>query len=333
VALQAAGFLLEWLMILPDSPGKSLWLGLRMASAFFVGPCLWLFAREIVEGRAAPLRSLGRREIAWIVAGVALTLPLIQRAYWGPHFGDPHDVAAPAHKLLIQGTMMLCATLFLVQIPYYLKRCLDLLAQHRIRATAACPGVDSRSIQALRLLVAVVCVSWVMSLLRVLHCMFMGKDTRWGIVFALFEVTVAVVAVFTLSRAQPAQEKTEVKYAKSSLDVVTRARIRRKLNEGISSGRLHLDSRLTLQELCRHLRENPHYVSQVINQDLGTHFNDLINRHRIENAKAALVEYPEKSVLEIGLDAGFNAKSTFNSAFREHTGMTPTQYRRAFASR
>ena len=90
---------------------------------------------------------------------------------------------------------------------------------------------------------------------------------------------------------------------------------------------LHRDNRVTLRALCESLKENPHYVSQVINQDLATNFYDLIKKHRIEDAITALVTEPEKSVLEIALAVGFNSKSTFNAAFRQYVGMTPREYR------
>jgi AraC-like DNA-binding protein len=109
--------------------------------------------------------------------------------------------------------------------------------------------------------------------------------------------------------------------------VPARSRIRRKLDEAMNTGRLHRDSSVTLRALCVSLKENPHYVSQVINQDLETNFYDLIKKHRVEDAMTALIAEPEKSVLDIALDVGFNSKSTFNAAFRQHAGMTPREFR------
>ena len=89
------------------------------------------------------------------------------------------------------------------------------------------------------------------------------------------------------------------------------------------------DSRLTLHGLCRDIKENPHYVSQVINQDLHSNFYDFVNGQRIDSARQALASEPGKTVLEIALAVGFNSKSTFNAAFRRHAGMTPTEFRQS----
>ena len=70
-----------------------------------------------------------------------------------------------------------------------------------------------------------------------------------------------------------------------------------------------------------------HYVSQVINQDLGSNFYELVNQRRIERAMQLLMEPPNRTILEIALSVGYNSKSTFNTAFRRQTGVTPTEYR------
>jgi AraC-like DNA-binding protein len=36
----------------------------------------------------------------------------------------------------------------------------------------------------------------------------------------------------------------------------------------------------------------------------------------------------EFTVLEVLYEVGFNSKSSFNTAFKKHTGLTPTQFRK-----
>lgn len=347
LVLESLGFVLEWLMVHPGSPGKSLWLGLLMSTSFLVAPCLWLFAREIAEGRPPSMLTIPRLHAALILVGVLSTLPLMQRAYWGPWFGNPSDPLEAGERLLVQGGMLVSAALFVAQVPYFLLACRRILKNADRQSKDVLSNIEPHSLNALRLLTVVVFANWVVSVLRILHCMTLGADTGWGIVFALFEVAVTVAMIFNLAQRRDAlstedrqlaqeigeaqSETSASKYARSSLDSGTRARIRRKL-EGESMDSAHLDSRLTLRTLCSQLRENPHYVSQVINQDFAMTFYDFINRRRIERAKALLTSSPQKSILDIAYSVGFNSKSTFNTAFRTHAGMTPTEYRRSHDS-
>jgi AraC-like DNA-binding protein len=118
-----------------------------------------------------------------------------------------------------------------------------------------------------------------------------------------------------------------VKYARSPLPEPARERIRRKLSAAMADEALYRDCLLSLRSLSAQLHEKPHYVSQVINQELGSTFYDFVNRHRVLEAGRNLVESPEQSVLEIALAAGFSSKSTFNESFRKHFGITPRQFR------
>lgn len=345
LVLESLGFAFEWLMLHPASPGKSLWLGSLMALSFLTAPCLWLYAREIAEPQRPSIRSLPPSHLAVIAIGMVLTLPLIQTTHLGGDYANPNSVRSELQGLFVHGTMLAAAVLFLFQVPWYLRACIRILGGQLNRPRVLFCAIESGSLNVLRILILLVLTNWFVSLLRTLHCVFLGKDAGLGIVFAFLEVMVTVWAILSLMRATAvlgAEDRqlagiadagreepvsAEPKYARSSLDRPARARIQRKLHEAWATRRLHCDSQLSLRALCQHIRENPHYVSQVINQDLSTNFHDLVNHHRIEEAKTALVAQPDKTVMEICLEAGFNSKSTFNAAFRQHTGMTPSEYR------
>jgi AraC-like DNA-binding protein len=352
LVVEAVAFALQWLILHPTAPAKSLWLGLMMGLSFLVAPCLWLFAREISEDETPAIRSLPARHFAIIAAGFALTLPLIQVAHAGPYFWNPDYVPSKLHSLFIHSTMLACVILFLCQVPFYLRECVRILARRTDHAKALFSNVEDKSLNALRVLVFAVVAKWFVGLLSALHCLTLGEDKGSGVVFAALEVSVTLWALFFVMRQsivfsvderklvrdlfnEPARldesagrpASAVAKYARSALDGPTRMRIQRKLRDAMNGLQSFRDSRLTLRGLCQQIKENPHYVSQVINQDLDSDFYDFVNGHRIDCAKQALAVTPDKTVLEIALEVGFNSKSTFNTAFRRYTGMTPTEYR------
>ncbi|MFL6550795.1 MAG: helix-turn-helix domain-containing protein [Povalibacter sp.] len=335
LVLESCTFILQWLMLHPTSPGKSLWLGLLMCLSLLLAPCLWLYARQLTHPSRASVRSLSGMQVALIAAGMLLTLPLIQRSHLGPDYADPRHVASKLQSLFIHGTMLASIAVFLCQVPHFVLACRRILREHVDQPFSWFETIKSKPLDTLRVLVLLLATNWLVGLLRTLHCLLLGKDTGLGTAFSIIEVTVTIWAIFTLVRAhiedtEPVEHKR--KYAKSSLDAPARRRIQRKLGVQMREQRLYCDNALSLRSLCQHLRENPHYVSQVINQDFATSFSEFVNQHRIEEAKRILIDAPDKTVLTICLETGFNSKSTFNAAFREYTGMTPTQYRTQHAT-
>lgn len=92
----------------------------------------------------------------------------------------------------------------------------------------------------------------------------------------------------------------------------------------------YLDPTLTLQKLATLMQVPAKELSILINHKMGQHFFDFINRYRIEAASKLLAnqEQPKLTVLEVLYQVGFNSKSSFNTAFKNQTGLTPTQYRK-----
>ncbi|RLJ33148.1 AraC-like DNA-binding protein [Chryseobacterium sp. 7] len=91
-----------------------------------------------------------------------------------------------------------------------------------------------------------------------------------------------------------------------------------------------LNSSLTIQDISGEIGIPVRDLSLLINHQLGQHFYDFVNSYRIENAMAILKDETKSKVtiLEILYEVGFNSKSSFNTAFKKHTGNTPTYYRK-----
>lgn len=81
----------------------------------------------------------------------------------------------------------------------------------------------------------------------------------------------------------------------------------------------------------------PEYrLRRLINQRLGhRNFSSFVNSYRLAEATAALADPAQADVpiLTIALDAGFQSIGPFNRAFKAHTGMTPTAWRKLADSR
>lgn len=90
----------------------------------------------------------------------------------------------------------------------------------------------------------------------------------------------------------------------------------------------YLDADLSLSRLAQKLQTNPQAVSRIINDGYGQNFNDYINGLRVDAVirQFSLKAQQRYSLMGIAYDCGFNAKTTFNRAFKKATGLTPSAY-------
>jgi AraC-like DNA-binding protein len=81
----------------------------------------------------------------------------------------------------------------------------------------------------------------------------------------------------------------------------------------------------------------PEYrLRRLIQQRLGhRNFSSFVNGYRLAEATTALADpgQADVAILTIALDTGFQSIGPFNRAFKAHTGMTPTAYRKQAKSR
>ena len=120
------------------------------------------------------------------------------------------------------------------------------------------------------------------------------------------------------------------KYELSKLTDEEKSEYLQKLRDYFKHQKPYLNPELKITEVAKELNVSVKYLSQVINESLGKNFYDFINSFRIEEAKKQLASKTDskKTVLEVLYESGFNSKSAFNSAFKKHTGFTPTEFRK-----
>ena len=94
---------------------------------------------------------------------------------------------------------------------------------------------------------------------------------------------------------------------------------------------LYKQEKLTIGQLAEELNEQEYRVRKVINQEMGyRNFIDFTNSYRIKEASSLLTDKTQSNltVLEIAYKTGFNSIGPFNRAFKQATGLTPTDFRK-----
>ncbi|MEL6558767.1 MAG: helix-turn-helix domain-containing protein [Bacteroidota bacterium] len=84
-----------------------------------------------------------------------------------------------------------------------------------------------------------------------------------------------------------------------------------------------------ISHLAELLKISPNYLSQILNDNLGTSFPAFINAYRVKVAAAMIKDSPNFTIEAIGKDCGFKSKTTFYNAFKSKLGVTPAVYKKS----
>lgn len=103
----------------------------------------------------------------------------------------------------------------------------------------------------------------------------------------------------------------------------------KKLEYLIEENKIHHNPNLSRDRVAELLEISSSYLSQIIKENSSATFSDYINSYRIRDVKRMLKDpiFNNYSILSIGLECGFNSKTSFYTNFKKETGYTPKEYK------
>ena len=159
----------------------------------------------------------------------------------------------------------------------------------------------------------------------------LNKDDTGDHLFAAFGSLIIYATSFSVMRSsgffKQASLSEQQKYKSSSLTTEQQKALLDKLQQVMINQKPFINANFSQPDLARQLGVSVHLLSQAINDGLNRSFFELVAGYRVEEAKQLLRSQPNIKVEEIAEQVGYNSKSSFNSAFKKITGMTPSEFR------
>jgi len=263
---------------------------------------LWVFAHLIFE------RRIDRRLLAIATAiTLACWINFLAAVYWTHRMPVTADVTQ--HAL----SFTLCVHAIWIAIT---ERGDDLIERRRAFRTGFVIVVGLQTL-------AVVVVESIVGYATIPWLMLLQSGSTLIAVLAFGAVLLSSNAELLFDADAPAPPRPSLAPADNVL--------KQKLDAAMAS-HVYREPSLSIGVLAAKLGVPEHRLRALINQRLGyRNFSDFLNSHRIADAQAWLSD-PAKvalPVLTIAMDLGYGSLAPFNRAFRDTTGQTPTDWRRA----
>ena len=298
-------------------------LGLFNGAFFLIGPCLWLYSSTVLRAPVSPLSILAHLSLfilfsIWLTAVFLLHSAEVKRA-----IADA-ALTVPYHLSVIGWAKLLHVSGYALMVWLRTRRA-------RRRDEAVRSNLMARDLRWLStfsalvmVLAAVLIASDAMAAAGWISVRTLNNLAALGLSGLLFAV--AVKSLHQPRFETPPPDLAAPTYAKSGVSEDRLAHHVARLERVMQEDALYLDPDLMLDGLAQCAKLSPQQTSQALNQGLKLSFYQFVNQHRLEHAKARLMD-PGVSILEAALDSGFANKATFNKHFKASTGLTPSQWK------
>ncbi len=202
--------------------------------------------------------------------------------------------------------------------------------------------IDNKQISWLKLLLSGYAMVWTISLAYCLsfHIFKRPAETQYVLLiggiagFAFINILLVYALKQSALFSGLTQEESELLEDESIAEEVALPTNEQKnlVEQFMENQKPFLNPNLSLNQFAKLMGMPPRELSFVINKGLGKNFFDFIGDYRIRHAKHLLErQEQDKTILDVMYESGFNSKSVFNTAFKQQTGMTPSEFRKGSA--
>jgi len=309
-------------------------IGLDFTITLLYGPLLFLYAKTLISGQEklnlqdylhfAPFLFLLVYAIPYYALSGEEKIGLISSEY-GIAYGPPMIT------YLKIGISLVYIGIVLIQIFQYRNKVKDNFS-----------SLDKRNLDWLQwFILGMVILAIVTTTTTFLSSMF-GGDVLYTKI-NLLGITIYVYSIGYMGLRQPeffakiefedTKEDSSPRYSKSGLDEKTGLELMGRLTEIMTSEKPYINNELSLSQLSGLVGITTHNLTEIINSYADKNFYDFVNSYRVEEVKKRITDKKSENltILGIGLESGFNSKSSFNSVFKKHTGITPSEFKKSLS--
>ena len=309
-------------------------IGLAQGAVFLQGPLHFLYARTLITSRRPARRGLLVHLAPFCLFYLYFLFPFYLRS--GPEKvafmqAIAEEGLTPALRVASWGVLL--------QGLVYMTLTLRLLRQHGRTIKASLSSIEEINLHWLRAITVLTLAIWVVGVfIELLQTFGLDEPVRatvpisiTALIYVMGYLGLRQPEIFsdTLERPPTSSKEEGEKYRRSGLSRERAEALQARLIDLMETERPFVESSLKLSHLARLAGMSPNHLSQVINELRGQNFYDFVNGYRIEEAKGMILDPSRSSMtmLSIAYEVGFNSKSAFNTAFKKHTGTTPSKFK------
>jgi len=298
---------------------------------FLWGPLLFFYTKSLTKHRFSFKKKDFFHLIPFFVFSVYMLVDFhMKTADVKRHLLASEEVMGVWEKIIINSVLH-------IQILIYLILSLLLIRMYRRRIKEYYSSISTIKLSWLHFILTGFFIIWIIDLLYFLlwRTAYSHLGEILNFISLLVTFTFAIIIVYKGLNYYEIfsgfeDNHIEKKYAKSPLTTSNKEDYLKKLTSLMEREKPYLIPSLTITELADKLSISSRFLSQVINELLNQNFFDFINGYRINEVKSIFknTSSNKKTILEILFEVGFNSKASFNRAFKKHTGLSPTDFRR-----